>query len=113
MANFHPTSIHPLACQEITRTTEFSLGDLCQQRAALLLTCLFLLPTFGSWRKKVINQGLLLIKDSFRLQLWEQAQLDNAKLRDDLTKTRDELKSATKKIDSISLVRDAILAPFV
>merc|ERR1712061_934783 len=34
-------------------------------------------------------------------KLWEQAQLDNSKLRDDLARTRDELGAAKKKLDTV------------
>ena len=34
-------------------------------------------------------------------QLWEQSQLDNSKLRDDLARTRDELTTAKKKLDTV------------
>jgi hypothetical protein len=34
-------------------------------------------------------------------KLWEQSQLDNSKLRDDLARTRDELKTASKKLDTV------------
>merc|ERR1711956_87048 len=34
-------------------------------------------------------------------KLWEQAQLDNSRLRDDLARTRDELTAAKKKLDTM------------
>jgi len=34
-------------------------------------------------------------------KLWEQAQLDNSRLRDDLARTRDELSAAKKKLDTM------------
>lgn len=34
-------------------------------------------------------------------QLWEQAQLDNSRLRDDLARTRDELSAAKKKLETM------------
>ena len=34
-------------------------------------------------------------------QLWEQSQMDNSRLRDDLAKTRDELSAAKKKIETV------------
>lgn len=34
-------------------------------------------------------------------KLWEQSQLDNSKLRDDLARTRDELTTAKKKLDTV------------
>merc|ERR1712001_447980 len=34
-------------------------------------------------------------------KLWEQAQLDNSRLRDDLARTRDELSAAKKKLDTV------------
>ena len=34
------------------------------------------------------------------IQLWEQAQLDNSRLRDDLARTRDELSAAKKKLET-------------
>ena len=37
----------------------------------------------------------------FFFQLWEQSQLDNSKLRDDLARTRDELTTAKKKLDTV------------
>ena len=35
------------------------------------------------------------------IQLWEQAQLDNSRLRDDLARTRDELSAAKKKLETM------------
>ena len=35
------------------------------------------------------------------LQLWEQSQIDNSRLRDELSKTRDELSAAKKKIETV------------
>ena len=35
------------------------------------------------------------------IQLWEQAQLDNSRLRDDLARTRDELSAAKKKVETM------------
>ena len=40
------------------------------------------------------------------IQLWEQAQLDNSRLRDDLARTRDELSAAKKKLDTMVQVRN-------
>ncbi len=37
---------------------------------------------------------------AFLLQLWEEIQLENLKLRDDLNKYKDELKGAKKKLES-------------
>lgn len=34
-------------------------------------------------------------------QLWEQAQMDNSRLRDDLARTRDELSAAKKKLETM------------
>jgi protein phosphatase 1 regulatory subunit 12A len=34
-------------------------------------------------------------------KLWDQSQLDNSKLRDDLARTRDELTTAKKKLDTV------------
>lgn len=34
-------------------------------------------------------------------KLWEQAQLDNSRLRDDLARTRDELSAAKKKLETM------------
>merc|ERR1719510_1596728 len=34
-------------------------------------------------------------------KLWEQAQLDNSRLRDDLARTRDELNAAKKKLETM------------
>merc|ERR1711899_681222 len=34
-------------------------------------------------------------------KLWEQAQLDNSRLRDDLARTRDELSAAKKKVETM------------
>lgn len=39
--------------------------------------------------------------DLILFQLWEQSQMDNSKLRDDLARTRDELSAAKKKLDTI------------
>jgi hypothetical protein len=39
-------------------------------------------------------------------QLWEDAQLENIRLRDDLTKVRDDLKTTQKKLDdAIAVIR--------
>ena len=38
-------------------------------------------------------------------QLWEQSQMDNSRLRDDLAKTRDELSAAKKKLETAVQVR--------
>ncbi len=42
---------------------------------------------------------------NFLFQLWEDAQLENIHLRDDLNKVRDELKSTKKKLDNAIAVR--------
>ena len=42
---------------------------------------------------------------NFLFQLWEEAQLENIHLRDDLNKVRDELKSTKKKLDNAIAVR--------
>merc|ERR1719210_2990466 len=34
-------------------------------------------------------------------KLWEQSQLDNSKLNDELARTRDELSAAKKKLDTV------------
>jgi len=34
-------------------------------------------------------------------KLWEQSQIDNSRLRDELSKTRDELSAAKKKIETV------------
>ena len=47
---------------------------------------------------KNFNLGNLCV---FFFQLWEQSQLDNSKLRDDLARTRDELTTAKKKLDTV------------
>ena len=39
-------------------------------------------------------------------QLWEQSQMDNSRLRDDLAKTRDELSAAKKKLETAVQVRN-------
>ena len=46
---------------------------------------------------------------SFILQLWEQSQIDNSRLRDELSKTRDELSAAKKKIETVVHVSFIIL----
>ena len=38
------------------------------------------------------------------MQLWEQSQIDNSRLRDELTRTRDELGAAKKKMDTMAQV---------
>ena len=43
---------------------------------------------------------MFLTKRSILLQLWEDAQLENIRLRDDLNKVRDDLKSTKKKLDT-------------
>ena len=43
---------------------------------------------------------MFLTKQSILLQLWEDAQLENIRLRDDLNKVRDDLKSTKKKLDT-------------
>ena len=45
----------------------------------------------------------------FILQLWEQSQIDNSRLRDELSKTRDELSAAKKKIETVVHVSFIIL----
>ena len=48
----------------------------------------------------IYNICVFLTKRSILLQLWEDAQLENIRLRDDLNKVRDDLKSTKKKLDT-------------
>ena len=46
-----------------------------------------------------INWSILLLK-TISFQLWEESQISNSCLREDLAKVRDELTATRKKLDS-------------
>merc|ERR1712129_52397 len=52
------------------------------------------------YRKRASEQDSIQ-KSMAYTKLWEQAQLDNSRLRDDLARTRDELSAAKKKLDTM------------
>ncbi len=61
-------------------------------------------PKISTWVTSLTND-LNLMNQFESFQLWEDAQLENIRLRDDLSKVRDDLKSTKKKLDTAIAVR--------
>ena len=58
-----------------------------------------------SWKRLAsLNLNITVL---FLLQLWEDAQLENIRLRDDLGKVRDDLKTTQKKLEDAIAVRSS------